>query len=405
MRRARTLLAVAAVVSLLGACTSDDPTVTTPTAPVVSAPAAPTTPGRTPSPTAPRSLLSGPPRLEKVADADDPVHLSAPGDGRLYIVERAGRVIVVEDGKVREQLFLDISDRVQGGGEQGLLSIAFSPTYARDGLLYAFYTNRSEDQTIVELRRGSGERVDPDTERELLTIKDPYSNHNGGLLLFDRTGMLLIGLGDGGSGGDPDNRAQDLGDLWGKILRINPRPSGGRPYGVPADNPFVGRDGARAEIWAWGLRNPWRFAFTDDGTFYVADVGQNSLEEVSVVPADRASGANYGWSAFEGTESFKPERLVGKEHVKPAITYGRDDGCSITGGAVYTGSVAELRGHYLYGDHCSGKMWAARVDGAGLGRPQLLPFEAPSVSSFGVDAAGEMYVVLLDGPVYRITAG
>jgi glucose/arabinose dehydrogenase len=407
MRRAPSLLAATAALVLLGACTSDNPS-GTPTAPASSPAAAPTqaTTRPTATPTASRSLLSGPPKLEKVVDADDPVHLTAPsGDHKLYVVERAGRVIVVDDGKVAAEPFFDISADVRSGGEQGLLSIAFSPSYAEDGLVYAYYTDKAGDSRVVELRRGGDGRVDPGSRRELMKVDQPFANHNGGLLLFDPTGMLLIGLGDGGSGGDPDNRGQDLGDLLGKILRIDPKPSGDKPYGIPRDNPFVGRDGARPEIWAWGLRNPWRFAFDDKGAIYIADVGQGEREEINVVSADAASGANYGWSAFEGDVPFERDRLVGDDHVRPAATYGHEGGrCSVTGGAVYTGSVAELQGHYLYADYCTGEVWAAPVDGTRLGEPRRLPVEGGSVSSFGVDAAGEMYVVSLDGPVYRITA-
>jgi glucose/arabinose dehydrogenase len=407
MRRACSLLAVV-VLCVGGACTSDDAGTGSPAPSAATSPTATRTATSRPTATASpgRSLLTGPAKLEKVVDADNPVHLTAPpGDQRLYVVEQAGRVVVVDRGKVNPEPFLDISADVRSGGEQGLLSIAFSPSYAEDGLVYAYYTDQGGDSRVVELRRGSDDRVDPQSRRELMMVDQPFSNHNGGQLLFDPTGMLLIGLGDGGSGGDPDNRGQDLSDLLGKILRIDPKPSEGRPYGIPRDNPFVGRDGARAEIWAWGLRNPWRFAFDDKGALYIADVGQNAREEINVVSADAAPGANYGWSAFEGDQPFEPDRLVGDDHVRPALTYGRENGrCSVTGGAVYTGSVAELQGHYLYADFCSGEIWAAQVDGTRLGEPRRLSVEQGSWSSFGVDSAGEMYVLSLDGPVFRITA-
>jgi glucose/arabinose dehydrogenase len=334
------------------------------------------------------------------------VYLTAPaGDRRLYVVEQAGRVMVVEGGAVRPEPFLDIRDAVGAGGERGLLSLAFSPTYADDGLVYVDYTDVQGDSRIVEFKRGAGDRIDPGSRRELLKVDQPFPNHNGGLLVFDSAGMLLIGFGDGGSGGDPDNRSQDLGDLLGKILRIDPRPSGGKPYGIPADNPFVGRSGARPEIWAFGLRNPWRFAFDAQGVLYVADVGQGSAEEINATPYANTRGANYGWSVFEGDQPFKERALLtrGAPLIEPALVYGHDAGrCTVIGGAVYAGTVAQLRGRYLYADYCSGEVFSAAVEGAKLTDARKV-FGTGSVSSFGVDSAGEMYVLTLDGPVYRIT--
>jgi glucose/arabinose dehydrogenase len=402
MRRAPTVLLLA-VLCAASACSSDDGGRTPAASEAPSAGPA----SSTASPGAAKPPAVKAPRLDKVVEAQAPVYLTAPaGDDRLFVVEQAGRVIIVDGGRALPEPFLDISADVRSGGEQGLLSMAFSPSYADDGLIYVNYTDLQGDTRVVEFERESAERVDPASRRELIKIDQPYANHNGGLVLFDPTGMLLIGMGDGGAGGDPDNRAQNLGDLLGKLLRIDPKSSGGGPYGIPKDNPFVDQQGARPEIWAFGLRNPWRFSFDAAGTLYMADVGQNAVEEVDVVGADRIVGANFGWSAFEGDRSFERGRLVspdGRGPVRPALTYSHDGGrCSITGGGVYAGSVAALRGRYLYADYCSGEIWSAPVDGLGLGKPERLPLDGGSVSSFGVDSAGEMYVVTLAGGVYRI---
>lgn len=347
----------------------------------------------------------GKPRLEEVAGFDAPLYLTAPkGDSRLYVVEQGGVVRLVEAGKTREQPFLDISKDLKAGGEQGLLSIAFSPSYAQDGHVYVDYTDKDGDTRVVEYTRGAGDVVDPASRRELLKVAQPYANHNGGLLIFDPAGMLLIGLGDGGSGGDPEDRGQNMGELLGKVLRIDPRAEGGKPYRIPADNPFVGKEGVRPEIWAYGVRNPWRFSFGPDGTFFLADVGQNVLEEINAVTPAAAPGANYGWAIFEGDRKFKDgDVTTGGTLVEPALTYSHDGGaCSVTGGGVYAGSVAALRGRYLYADFCSGDVWAATVSGTTLTDPQKI-FDVESPASFGVDDAGEMYVVSISGPVHRIT--
>ena len=370
-----------------GAATSSQPTSSAPT---------PSLPAR-----------AGQPRLERVGDFDSPLYLTAPpGDSRLYVVEQRGVVRLVDSGKPRAAPFLDISKDVKAGGEQGLLSIAFSPAYAVDGHVYVDYTDSAGDTRVVEFTRGAGDAVDPASRRELLKVKQPFANHNGGLLIFDRAGMLLVGLGDGGSGGDPDNRAQDLGDLLGKILRIDPHAQGGQPYGIPKDNPFVATDGVRPEIWAYGVRNPWRFSFDAAGTFFLGDVGQSAAEEIDVAGPAEAPGANYGWSVFEGDRRFKPTEITpGGTLIKPALVYSHDSGrCSVTGGGRYAGSVAALRGRYLYADFCSGEVWAATVSGDTLKDPQRVFEGVQEPASFGVDAAGEMYVVSLGGAVQRITA-
>jgi glucose/arabinose dehydrogenase len=371
-------------------------------------PKAPSNAGSTSASSSAPAVKNGTPRLEPVGTFDSPLYVTAPRDDkRLYVVERGGLVRIVDGGKTRAEPFLDITSDVRSGGEQGLLSIAFSPSYADDGHVYADYTDTHGDTRVVEFTRGAADRVDPASRRELLKVHQPYPNHNGGLLVFDPTGMLIIGLGDGGSGGDPDDRAQNLADLLGKLLRIDPHPAGGKPYGIPPDNRFAQSAGRRPEIWAYGLRNPWRFSFDAAGTFYLADVGQDAVEEVDVVPAKLANGANYGWSVFEADRRFKQSDPApnGEALIAPALTYTHENGrCSITGGGVYAGSVAKLRGRYLYGDYCSGEVWAATVDGTSLKDPKKV-FYVPAVASFGVDAEGEMYVVSIDGgTVQRITA-
>jgi glucose/arabinose dehydrogenase len=353
------------------------------------------------SPPAPVSP-AGPVRLEEVGQFDEPVHVASPADDeRLFVVEKGGLVRVLAGGKVLGEPFLDLSDEVSRGFEQGLLSIAFAPDFKSSGLFYVDYTDRKGDTRVVEFR-AEGDGADPASRRELLHVDQPYSNHNGGLLLFDSSGMLIVGLGDGGAGGDPQNRAQDLSELLGKLLRIDPKPAGDRPYGIPEDNPFVGRSGARPEIWAYGLRNPWRFSFEPrSGSLYLADVGQSQQEEVDVVAAEAQPGANFGWPAFEGTSRFKSQRGMDESRlVRPVLTYPTGDGCSVTGGhVVRKGSLA---GVYLYGDYCRGEVLGAEISGGTVTRRVTTGLDVSMLSSFGVDASGETYVVSQAGPVFRL---
>jgi glucose/arabinose dehydrogenase len=410
MRLATALLAAA----LLAGCSSGSPS-STPSASTTASSVPPSSgapsasASRTPSLTPP-TTLAGPPRLALVGSFSSPVYVTAPaGDARLFVVEQAGRIRVLRAGRAAAT-FLDITPLVGSGGERGLLSMAFAPDYATSGLFYVDYTDTNGDTRIAEYRvaRGNADRADPASRRELLKVGQPYPNHNGGLVLFDPSGKLLVGLGDGGSAGDPDNRSQNLGDLLGKVLRIDPRPSGGRAYGIPSDNPFAGRSGARGEVWAYGLRNPWRFSF-DPGTgdLYLADVGQNAVEEVDVVPPNRQSGANYGWSKFEGDTRFKAGSLTPGGPVVTAVhTYGHDAGrCSVTGGVVYRGSVAALRGRYLFADYCSGDIWSFAAGTAPRPAVSRLAIRGGTPVSFGVDGHGEVYIASASGEVWRITAG
>lgn len=371
-------------------------------------------PEQRPSPTtgatspAPESPPPSPdvPQLLKVGTFDDPVHVAAPrADERIFVVEQQGVVKIVKGSEVKT--FIDIRGDVGFGGERGLFSIAFSPNYGRSGLAYLSYTDKSGDSRIVEYKvSGDPGRLDPGTRREILLVKQPFANHNGGLILFDPKGMLMIGLGDGGSGGDPQNRAQNLGDLLGKLLRIDPsKPSGGRPYGIPSDNPFVGRDKVRPEIWAYGLRNPWRFSFDPrNKDLYVADVGQNRFEEINWVPPDRQAGANYGWRAFEGVSRFTDDRIDESRLITPVLTYPTGPGgtCAVTGGGIYRGEVNTLRDLYLYADYCEGVVKAFRIKDSQAADQQTLNLRADSISSFGTDSKEQMYVISKDGDVFRI---
>ncbi len=357
--------------------------------------------------------LQGEPRLEKIGSFDRPIYVtSPPGDKRVFVVEQEGRVVEVVDGKAKQLPFIDITNRVGCCGERGLFSVAFAPDYADGGLLYLSYTNKDGDSRIDEYRvdPADPDRVDPASRREILAVEQPFSNHNGGLVAFDPSGRLMIGLGDGGGAGDPGDRAQDLDTLLGKLLRIDPAGrSGNRAYGIPADNPFAGGSGARPEIWAYGLRNPWRWSFDPEtGDLLVGDVGQNSVEEINfVAPADQP-GANYGWPKYEGDDEYKGNARIDESRLIPPIfTYPNSSGnCSVTGGGVYRGSVAELEGYYLFADFCGGVVQGFKVQGGRASEYRSFDrLNASNLSSFGVDSAGEMYITSLGGDVYRITAG
>jgi glucose/arabinose dehydrogenase len=359
------------------------------------------------APTEPTGDGDGGVALEKMGEFDEPTYIAqAPGSSDLYVVERAGRIRIVRDGETLEQPALDLSGEVTDEGqEQGMLSVAFDPDFASSRLLYVYFTGSDEDQHVVEFRAGADGVVEEGSRREVLRMDDFASNHNGGLLLFGPDGHLYIGTGDGGIADDPERNGQDPGSLLGKILRIDPRPSAGQPYRVPSDNPFVNTSGARPEVYSYGLRNPWRFSFDrENQALSIGDVGQNSLEEVDYTLAGEARGANFGWSAFEGTERFNEDQEA-PGAVPPILTYGRDEGCSITGGYVVRDpSLPSLVGRYLYGDFCAGELrsFVPSVDGARGDR--LLGLEVSGLSSFGEDAAGRIYATSLDGPVFRLVA-
>jgi glucose/arabinose dehydrogenase len=344
-----------------------------------------------------------------------PVFLADPNDGtgRLFVVEQGGLIKIVQDGTVLAQPFLVLTDRVEtSGSEQGLLSMAFDPDYAENGRFFVGYTGLDSTNVIARFETSAGDPnlADPDSERVLISVPDPYRNHNGGLVMFGPDGYLYAGLGDGGSGGDPEGNGQDLSALLGKILRLDVRGefAADEPaYRVPEDNPFVDRDGAAPEVWAYGLRNPWRFSFDrETGDLFIGDVGQNAWEEISVQPADSAGGENYGWNLLEGTHCYpEGEDCDPAGTVLPVAEYGHDLGISVTGGYVYRGtSISDLVGVYVFADYGSGNVWGLARDEGGtwqLAEPVATDL---TVSSFSEDASGELYVTSFDGTVYRVVA-
>src|SRR5947209_3355981 len=321
---------------------------------------------------------------------------AADGSGRLFVVEQGGRIRIVKNGVLQPSPFLDISGRISTGGERGLLGLAFPPGYAQKGYFYVNYTNAAGNTVIARYRRSAtnADSADAASEQIIITIAQPFANHNGGQLAFGlRDRLLYVGMGDGGDAGDPGNRAQNPAELLGKILRLDVE--SGRPYTytVPASNPFVNRTGFRSEIWALGLRNPWRFSF-DRATadLYIADVGQNSFEEVDFQSAGDAGGENYGWRIMEGLHCFNPNPCDQTGLTLPVIEYDHSAGsCSITGGYVYRGQTfPRMQGLYFYGDFCSGRIWAlSRVNN--VWQSTLLVDTPISISAFGEDEAGNLY--------------
>jgi glucose/arabinose dehydrogenase len=380
--------------------------------------------------TAAPALCSEPPATAPIPDIalaevasgfKNPVHIAHDGTpDRLYVVEQAGTIRILEKGGLQPAPFLDISDRVESGGEKGLLSVAFHPRYGDNGYLYVDYTTRRDGKLythVSRFRRSDRNRADSGSETVLLRIEQPYSNHNGGQLAFGPDSYLYIGMGDGGSANDPQDHGQNLGSLLGKILRIDVNgTSGALPYAVPPDNPFVNRKGARAEIWAYGLRNPWRFAFDPaNGRLYAADVGQDAVEEIDVIE----KGGNYGWRIMEGdicTPAIDGQ-CDRRGLASPIHVYRHPEGFSVTGGFVYRGaSVPGLCGVYLFADYVTQRVWGLRYDGARvtahreligaafvdkvLGRLRL---GALQISSFGQGADLELYVAAhQSGRIFRI---
>jgi len=329
------------------------------------------------------------------------------GSGRLFVLEKAGRILVVSDGAAGAEPFLDIADLVTDqGNEQGLLGLAFHPNFGDNGRFFVAYTAQDGGaNTLAEFRVSEANPgvADRDSFRPLIQIPDSRPNHNGGMVAFGPDGYLYLSTGDGGGGGDPDRAGQDLGVLPGKILRIDV--DSGDPYGIPPDNPFAQTAGARPEIWAYGLRNPWRFSFDrETGDVWIADVGQNAWEEIDFQPAESSGGENYGWSVMEASECFRPaEGCDTSGKVLPVHEYDHSSGCSITGGYVYRGgAIPGLRGYYLFVDYCEGQLFAI---GEGGGGPFALSVEQGGVSSFGEDEDGEVYLAAdQGGAIYRIVA-
>jgi glucose/arabinose dehydrogenase len=332
--------------------------------------------------------------------------------GRLFVVEQTGKVRIIKDGSLVSSPFIDLSRSVSRGGEQGLLGLAFHPSYESNGRLYLSYTDLNGTSVIREYRVSTNpDRVNGSSGRTLLRVKQPYENHNGGHIVFGPDGLLYIGLGDGGSGGDPGNRAQSRSTLLGKLLRIDVnRRTGSLQYGIPATNPYVGRSGLD-QIWAYGLRNPWRFSFDRaTGDLWIGDVGQGSWEEVDRAPATRGRNAgralNFGWRVMEGAHCFRPSSgCVRTGKTLPLTEYGHGGSrCSITGGYVYRGAAyPDLVGAYFFGDYCSGEIWYVDRGAARGVAPTRARDTGAQITSFGEDQAGELYLTDAGGTVYRLT--
>lgn len=378
---------VAPVVSALvfAACLSDDP------------------PTQPPPPTGQTQA-----RLVQVGPVfSQPVFLTSPPSDtlRVFVVEKDGYVRVLRRDTLLSQPFLDIHTRVSTGSEQGLLSIAFHPQYAANGRFYASYTNTAGNTRIVRFTVSADPNVaDSLTGDTVLAVRQPYTNHNGGMIAFGPDGYLWVALGDGGSFGDPQNRAQNLDSLLGKILRLDV--DAGSPYAIPPTNPFIGRAGARSEIWSYGWRNPWRFSFDRvTGDLYIGDVGQNNWEEINFEPGG-SGGLNYGWRIMEALHCYNPNPCSQTGLALPVLEYSHAGACSVTGGYVYRGArLPALRGRYFYSDYCAGWIRSFVEQGGAVTDPRdhtsaLNP--AGLVSSFGEDARGELYVVTLGGRVYRV---
>lgn len=381
----------------------------------------PATGGATPSPSssaAPTPAVPFDPtgltiRAEPVVSGlDGPLAVTHAGDGsgRLFVVEQVGRIRIVRDGALVERPFLDLTDRVRSGGEQGLLGLAFHPAYPADPRLFVNYTDERGDTVVASLSvdPADPDRADPASETRVLFVNQPFANHNGGALAFDADGLLLIATGDGGGGGDPEGNGQDPNALLGKILRIDiDGADGDRPYAIPPTNPFATGGGA-PEAWLLGMRNPWRLSVDRaTGDVWIGDVGQGAWEEIDVQRADAAAGANFGWNRMEGAHCYRPaEGCEDPSLVLPVAEYGHDFGCTVIGGHVYRGAgQPALAGGYLFADYCSGIVWAIDPAADGLREPVVVAETGLTISSFGEDEAGELYLTdLSSGTLHAIVA-
>jgi glucose/arabinose dehydrogenase len=356
--------------------------------------------------TAPTSPSLGAQQI--VAALGRPVYLTAPpGDARLFVVLQSGRIRIIENDQLSPDVFLDISGQVSSGNEQGLLSMAFHPNYATNGHFYINYTDQGGDTRVVRytVSGGNANQADAGSAVPIITVSQDFGNHNGGHLMFGEDGMLYMPLGDGGGAGDPNGRGQDPSTLLGSLLRIDV--DGGSPYSIPPDNPFASGQGGAPEVWAYGLRNPWRIAFDPvDDILYIADVGQNSREEVNAVSAS-SSPVNYGWSTMEASACYNPSSGCDQTGLTlPVVEYDHGQGCSITGGFPYRGAaIPALAGHYFYSDFCSGFLRSFRLNGSVATEQQEWNVgDIGMVYSFGQDSAGELYILSTNagGTVYRL---
>ena len=410
---------------LLAACGGPDPTPSglasptplSPTSPTATASPAPSgESSETPPPTpTPRPIAADPPpiALQPVAGGlVEPVSIAGSPDGWLIVNERAGRVIAVDPATGTAEVALDLRDRVLGQGEQGLLGLALHPAWPEDPRAFVHYSDRNGNTVLAEFEGSDATPIviDPATERVLLRVEQPFTNHNGGQLAFGPDGYLWLGLGDGGSGGDPLGNGQDPSTLLGTILRLDVARPGG--YAVPSDNPFANGGGA-PEVYLYGLRNPWRFSFDRvTGELWIADVGQNAFEEINRLDPMADAGANLGWPIMEATHCFTDAACSSEGLVLPIAEYGHDSGCSVTGGHVYRGdAIAALTGWYLFADYCSGLLFGLASDAEGPAdgsarSPRVLLDTDALVASFGEAADGELYLADLgSGTIYRIVGG
>lgn len=390
-------VALAASVALAGCATKSEPAVV----------------GRTEPTTETSAAVFEGITFDLVAEGlEQPLFATGAGDGsgRLFVLEKTGRIRVVKDGALLEQPFLDLSAKVSTESEQGLLGLAFSPSFAKDGVFYVDYTDAS-GTTVLSRFLADGETADPASEQILLQVEQPFANHNGGMIAFGPDGYLYVALGDGGGGGDPHGNGQDRSTLLGSLLRLDVRPDAAgtadADYAIPEDNPFVGVGGVRSEIWAYGLRNPWRFSFDRlTGDLWIGDVGQNAWEEIDFQPASSAGGENYGWNVYEATHSYPPGAATPPDasaYTTPVIEYDRNAGTSVTGGYVYRGTaIPGFADTYVYGDFVSGRIWSVSRAGDGTLESLLLAQTEFTISSFGEDDEGELYVVDFGGAVYRM---
>ena len=344
---------------------------------------------------------------EMVADGlEQPVGIAFPNDGsgRIFIVQQRGTIRIIQDGQLLPDPFLDLSDRVLNGAELGLLGLAFHPNFAENGLFYVNFTAQDKYSYVVRYQVAADDpaRADLASEKIVLRVQQPHQNHNGGHLAFGADGYLYIGFGDGGGAGDPDDNAQNLSTFLGKMLRVDV--DSGNPYAIPPDNPFANSKDGLPEIWSWGLRNPWKYSFDRlTGDLYIGDVGQNQWEEINFLSAHAPGGANFGWDFLEGLHPFEDIPPQGIKFTYPIWEYDHSQGCSVTGGYVYRGSLPQWQGIYLYGDYCTGYIWGLLQDKDGLWQNTQLFQTGMNISAFGENSDGDIYLVNYQGSIYKLT--
>lgn len=368
------------------------------------------TPTATPRPTATPIPAQGSFATSRIASGlVRPTFVTNAGDNsnRLFVLEKPGQIRLIKGGLLVAQPFLDISSLVtSSGNEQGLLGLAFHPDFEKNGRFFVAYTAKDAANTVAEYRvaNPSDDVADANSGKVLFAVPDQYPNHNGGMLAFGPDGYLYISMGDGGSGGDPNGNAQNLNSLLGKLLRIDV--NSGSPYGIPAGNPFANRNDARPEVWAYGLRNPWRFSFDrSTGDLWIGDVGQDKYEEVDFQAAGSKGGENYGWNTMEGAHCYKPQSGCNQDGLTlPVFEYDHGEGCSVTGGYVYRGkAIVPLVGRYLFTDYCGSTLWATTRNGDGTFATAEVAAVPRGVSAFGEDETGEVYFTVdSEGAVYKL---